>query len=141
MTGSWRVTIATGVLVVAIATGCTSPGSGANPHPVQPTAPSVSTEPSPLAADLREGEELILERNIDGSPIEVPDVEASSFAVYVKCEGEGELSIVYEGSDSPFKASCDGIPTRVEMHLKSAGTSLSIDDAHGKSGQFVIARI
>jgi hypothetical protein len=141
VTGSWRVPIGSGALVVAIATGCTSPESGADLYPVQPTAPSVSTEPSPLAADLREGEELILERNIDGSPIEVPAVEASSFAVYVRCEGEGELSIVYEGTDSPFKTSCDGIPTRVEIHLESAGTSLSIDDAQGKSGQLAIARI
>jgi hypothetical protein len=141
VTGSWRATIATGALVAAIAAGCTAPGSGPDPRPVQSTVPSVSTRSAPLTADLRDGEKLILEGQIDGSPIEVPEVESSSFAVYVRCEGEGQLSIVYEGRDSPFKAACDGMPTRVEIHLESAGTSLSIDGAHGTSGQFVVARI
>jgi hypothetical protein len=134
-------TIAAGALAIAITAGCTSPGPESGPQPDRSTAPSASSELAPLSEDLRDGEELILDGDIDGSPIDIPQVRSSSFVIYVRCEGGDQLSIIYEGTDSPYKAPCDGVPTRVEVHLESAGTSLSIDDVQGKRGQFVVAQI
>ena len=136
------------IAVAVVAVGCspTPPITDASSASTTPTpAPSETSRSAPgpardLVADLQSGEKLIFERVLDGSPIDPTEVGSTSFAIYVECVGGGDISVGYEGADSPFKAPCDGVPTRVEIHLESAPTTLSVADVDGKSGQLVVAR-
>jgi hypothetical protein len=142
VTSRYRIAVASAAVVVAVTTGCTPEASDTEPPASEAAPPAVTAElGTPLSADLRDGEDVILAGAIQGTAVDVPQVGSASFAVYVRCEGGDRLSIVYEGPSSPFEAPCDGIPTRVEVHLESGDTPLSIKDAQGKTGEYVIARI
>jgi hypothetical protein len=140
VTGRYRTAIVTGAVLLAFTTGCTPEGSDDDPAATTATDVS-STSPTPLSADLRDGEVVILSGEIRDAPVDVPEVGSNSFAVYVRCDGGHELSIVYQGPSSPFEAPCDGVPTRVEIHLESDHTPLSIEGTSGKTGEYVIAQI
>lgn len=142
MTRRYCTAIATVAVVVTVTMGCTPEPSDTEPPASEASPSAVSAEPeAPLSADLRDGEDVILAGAIQGATVDVPKVGSASFAVYVRCEGGDRLSIVYEGPSSPFETPCDGIPTRVEVHVDSDEISLSIEGAQGKTGEYVIAQI